>query len=99
LLTLDSVMTQGALLALRSAGLSIPGDVSLIGFDDFALATFTDPPITVVAQPTAEIGRLAAQLLLERLEQRDLPPRIVRFQTELIIRGSVRCLPGPMNRD
>jgi LacI family transcriptional regulator len=92
LLTFDSVMTQGALFALRSLGLSIPEDVSLIGFDDFALATFTDPPITVIAQPTAEIGRLAAQLLLERLEQRDLPPRIVRFQTELIARGSVRQL-------
>jgi LacI family transcriptional regulator len=90
LLTVDSMMTQGALLGLRSLGLSIPGDVSLIGFDDFDLATFTDPPITVVAQPTAEIGRLAAQLLLERLERSEIKPRSVRFPTKLILRGSVR---------
>lgn len=90
LLTVDSVMTQGALLGFRSLGLSMPHDISLIGFDDFDLATFTDPPITVVAQPMAEIGRLAAQLLLERLERRDLKPRSVRFPTKLIQRGSVR---------
>lgn len=92
LLTVDSIMTQGAMLGLRSLGLAIPQDVSLIGFDDFDLATFTEPPITVVAQPTAEIGRLAAQLLLERLERRDLKPRSVRFPTKLLQRGSVRQL-------
>jgi LacI family transcriptional regulator len=91
LLTVDSVMTQGAMLGLRALGLRIPADVSLIGFDDFDLATFTDPPITVVAQPTAEIGRLAAQLLLDRLERRDLKPRSVRFPTKLIRRGSVQA--------
>lgn len=90
LLTVDSIMTQGALLGLRSLGLAIPEDVSLIGFDDFDLATFTNPPITVVAQPTAEIGRLAAQLLLERLERTDMKPRIVRFSTQLVPRGSVQ---------
>jgi LacI family transcriptional regulator len=92
LLTVDSIMTQGALLGLRSLGIAIPEDVSLIGFDDFDLATFTAPPITVVAQPTAEIGRLAAQLLLERLGQRDIKPRSVRFPTKLVRRGSVRQL-------
>ncbi len=59
LFTVDSLMTQGALLGLRSMGLHIPHDVSLIGFDDFNLATFTDPQITVVAQPISEIGPLA----------------------------------------
>jgi LacI family transcriptional regulator len=62
----DSLLTQGALLGLRSVGLSIPHDVSLIGFDDFDLATFTDPQITVVAQPITEIGPLPAKMLLER---------------------------------
>ena len=57
LFTVDSLMTQGALLGLRSMGLSIPQDVSLVGFDDFDLATFTDPQITVVAQPTRRWGR------------------------------------------
>ncbi|MFO1058822.1 MAG: LacI family DNA-binding transcriptional regulator [Dongiaceae bacterium] len=89
LFTVDSLMTQGALLALRSLGLAIPRDVSLVGFDDFDLATFTDPQITVVAQPIAEIGPLAARLLLERLEGNKDAPRHVRFPTRLVIRGSV----------
>jgi LacI family transcriptional regulator len=89
LFTVDSLMTQGALLALRSMGLSIPRDVSLVGFDDFNLATFTDPQITVVAQPIADIGPLAAKLLLERLDGKKVAPRHVRFPTRLIVRGSV----------
>jgi LacI family transcriptional regulator len=82
-------MTQGALLALRSMGLSIPQEVSLVGFDDFDLATFTDPQITVVAQPISDIGPLAAKLLIERLEGKKIAPRHMRFPTRLIIRGSV----------
>jgi LacI family transcriptional regulator len=89
LFTVDSLMTQGALLGLRSMGLSIPHDVSLIGFDDFDLATFTDPQITVVAQPISDIGPLAAQMLLERLAGKESKPRHVRFPTRLITRGSV----------
>jgi LacI family transcriptional regulator len=95
LFTVDSLMTQGALLALRSMGLSIPQEVSLVGFDDFNLATFTDPQITVVAQPIAEIGPLAARLLLERLEGKKMAPRHKRFPTRLIVRGSVS---GPKKR-
>lgn len=89
LFTVDSLMTQGALLGLRSMGLGIPHDVSLIGFDDFDLATFTDPQITVVAQPIAHIGPLAARLLVERLEGLNEAPRQTRFPTRLIVRGSV----------
>jgi LacI family transcriptional regulator len=92
LFTVDSLMTQGALLALRSMGLAIPRDISLVGFDDFDLATFTDPQITVVAQPIAELGPRAAALLIERLEGKKVAPRHVRFPTRLIVRGSVSPL-------
>jgi LacI family transcriptional regulator len=92
LFTVDSLMTQGALLALRSMGIAVPRDVSLVGFDDFDLATFTDPQITVVAQPIADIGPLAAKLLIERLEGKKVAPRHVRFPTRLVIRGSVAPL-------
>lgn len=95
LFTIDSLLTQGALLALRSMGLTIPHDVSLVGFDDFNLATFTDPQITVVAQPIAEIGPLAAQLLIDRLAGTKGLPRNVRFPTRLIIRGSVSTRASP----
>nr|WP_314093730.1 LacI family DNA-binding transcriptional regulator [uncultured Shinella sp.] len=89
LFTVDSLMTQGALLAFRSMGISIPHNVSLIGFDDFNLATFTDPQITVVSQPVSEIGRAAARLLFDRLSGKSDPPQKIRFETKLIVRGSV----------
>ena len=89
LFTVDSLMTQGALLGLRSMGLRVPNDVSLVGFDDFNLATFTDPQITVVAQPISEIGPLAAKLLLERLAGKKVASRHKRFPTRLVVRGSV----------
>ena len=89
LFTVDSLMTTGALLALRTMGLSVPQDVSLVGFDDFDLATFTDPQITVVAQPVAQIGPLAVKMLLDRIRGSDEPPRSTRFATRLIVRGSV----------
>ncbi len=89
LFTVDSLMTQGALLAFRSMGISIPHDVSLIGFDDFNLATFTDPQITVVSQPVSEIGRAAARLLFDRLSGKNDLPQKIRFETKLIVRGSV----------
>jgi len=89
LLTVDSLMTQGALIAFRSMGLTIPRDVSLVGFDDFDLATFTDPQITVIAQPTADIGPVAAQMLLHRLAGEKLAVQHVRFPTRLVVRGSV----------
>lgn len=89
LFTVDSLMTQGALLGLRSMGLSIPHQVSLVGFDDFNLATFTDPQITVVAQPIPDMGPLAARLLLDRLSGKGGAARKVKFPTRLIVRGSV----------
>ena len=89
LFTVDSLMTQGALLGLRSMGLSIPQDVSIVGFDDFNLATFTDPQITVVAQPISEMGPLAARLVLDRLAGKTATPQHVEFPTRLIVRGSV----------
>lgn len=95
LFTVDSLMTKGALLAFRSMGLSIPHDVSLIGFDDFDLATFTDPQITVVSQPVSEIGRAAAGLLFDRLSNRAGPVRNIRFETRLTLRGSVKPHAGP----
>ncbi|ADE87267.1 LacI family DNA-binding transcriptional regulator [Rhodobacter capsulatus] len=89
LFTLDSLMTKGALLGLRALGLSVPRDVSLVGFDDFDLATFTEPQITVVAQPVAQIGPLAVRMLLERMRGSTEPPRHVQLPTRLIRRGSV----------
>ena len=54
---------------LREAGLSVPGDVSVVGFDDIALAALVQPPLTTVAQPIDEIGRRGAEALIQRVRQ------------------------------
>jgi LacI family transcriptional regulator len=59
----NDLMAIGALRALRLAGLAVPQDVSVVGFDDIDLAAWTDPALTTVAQPTAELGRLAVERL------------------------------------
>lgn len=89
IVTVDSIMTTGVVLALRSLSLSVPHDVSLIGFDDFDMASFTEPPISVVSQPVDQIGPTAVEMLMERINGSTEPARCVRFPTVLIERGSV----------
>lgn len=91
LFTANNFMTLGAMHALRSLDLSIPDAVALVGFDDLEWTTLVDPPVTVISQPAAEIGREAARLLIARLEGEDGPPQRVRIDTELIIRLSCGC--------
>jgi LacI family transcriptional regulator len=83
-------MAMGAALALHRRGLHVPDDVSLVGFDDIAVATYSVPPLTSVNQPVYELGRLAAQSMLqllagERPSGTMPPPRV-------IVRESTRAL-------
>jgi LacI family transcriptional regulator len=71
------------------------GRAALVGFDDFELADLLSPPVTVVAQDPADLGRSAAQLLFRRLEGADDAPRTVSRPTRLIARGSGEIPPTP----
>ena len=88
LLFSNNLMTVGGLRAIAEAGLAIPGDIAIVGFDDAIWTTALRPPLTVVAQPTYEIGQTAAQLLLRRIEGEKFPPRRVVLRAELIVRAS-----------
>ncbi len=88
LFTSNNFMTYGAVLALRELGLSVPGDVALVGFDDLDWTVLVDPPLTVVSQPVAELGATAGRLLLARIGGDESPPRRVRLPAHLIVRGS-----------
>jgi LacI family transcriptional regulator len=80
----------GVFRALRDQGVRIPEEMALLIFDDFVLADLTAPPLTVIAQPLAEIGQTAAQLLLRRLGGQDqLEVQELLLQPKLILRGSV----------
>lgn len=87
--TANNLMTVGALKALRDMRVSVPDDMSLIGFDDLTLGSLLSPPLTCVARPDVEQGALAMRLLLSRLRDggRDAPRRIV-LDTRLTVRGS-----------
>ena len=82
------LMTLGTLMAIYELGLRIPQDVALVSFDDMPWAAALNPPLTAVAQPTHELGRTAAELLLARLEDRSRAVRQVVLQPRLIVRAS-----------
>lgn len=82
----NNLMTEGVLLALKDLDVACPEEMSLVGFDDFRSARAITPPLTVVAQPTHEIGRVATELLLRRLDGEDVED--VVLPTRLVIRGS-----------
>jgi LacI family transcriptional regulator len=85
----SDLMTLGALAAIHEAGLAIPGDVSVVGFDDMPWAASLNPPLTTVAQPAVEMGVVAARVLLDRLDDAaDIAPRRIVLQPRLVVRAS-----------
>lgn len=78
----------GAIRALHDAHLRVPEDISVVGFDDISQAAFQTPSLTTIRQPLAKMGRLAAQLLLERVRTRDAAGSEIPVTPELIIRES-----------
>lgn len=94
-------MTTGALHALKEFDISIPDEVSLVGFDDLPWADIVSPGVTTVRQPTYEMGTAAARRLIERLEGDDSAPQTIVFDPELIVRASsvkTRTIRQPLKR-
>lgn len=89
----SDVVALGALRALRGAGLKVPLDVSVVGFDDIALAEHFDPPLTTVHLPARGLGRAAGQILVERVAGRPVAQRTL-LPTQLVIRESTAAV-GP----
>jgi len=84
----SDLMAAGALRALRAAGRRVPDDVAVIGFDDSELARNTDPLLTSVSQPTQQMGRELAKLLIAQLREPDTSLSPVILPTELVCRES-----------
>ncbi|TKK77761.1 LacI family transcriptional regulator [Kribbella jiaozuonensis] len=78
----------GALQAATESGLSVPGDLSVAGFDDLDLSRATTPQLTTVRQPLQEMGRMAVSLLTRLLDRHEVEALHVELATELIVRGS-----------
>ena len=85
----NDIAAIGAVRALADAGLSCPGDISVIGFDDIASAMYMTPSLTTVRQPLLRMGETAAQLLLRRIQNpTEAYPDTVTFEPELMVRES-----------
>ncbi|KQV93113.1 LacI family DNA-binding transcriptional regulator [Streptomyces sp. Root369] len=91
LVTANNAMTIGTLRALRDRGLTVPDDLALCCFDDFAWADLFSPRLTAIAQPSREIGAQAVRVLLERLAAPDRPARTVRLDCTFVHRTSCGC--------
>jgi LacI family transcriptional regulator len=85
----NDIAAIGAIRALRDAGLSVPNDVSVVGFDDILSAAYSTPSLTTVRQPLFEMGKRGAEVLLDRIANRDkeYPAEIV-VAPELVVRES-----------
>ena len=88
-------MAIGLIGALQRAGKSVPGDVSVIGFDNIPYGKAVFPAVTTIAQPIAEMGRIGLDMLLERIRQPHSNPRRVLLSTRLLERESVAPLLPP----
>src|SRR3984957_13036588 len=84
----SDVLALGAIRAVRRAGLSVPGDVSVVGFDDSAFMNCTDPPLTTVRQPIEAMGKAAVAMLVNQIENLAVYPEELLFEPELVVRGS-----------
>ena len=84
----NDLSAAGAMQALREAGLRVPHDVSVVGFDDIPLASYTDPGLTTVRQPLREMGELATQMLLSSFAGAPLEEARQVIETSLVVRGS-----------
>ena len=84
----------GAMETIRTAGLRIPDDIAMIGFDDWPDAAGQDPPLTSIHYPVVEAGRRALALLLEIINEQSSADKCVQVPVKLVVRESCGCLPG-----
>jgi len=92
----SDLLALGAIRELRARGLSVPDDMSVVGYDDIPVAGFVDPPLTTVRQPMREVGALAAKLLLDHIHG-DGPTPVggrIHLPTRMVERGSVSPPPS-----
>jgi LacI family transcriptional regulator len=91
-------MAIGVLQALARAGVHVPADVAVTGFDDIFVGGLVEPTLTTVHQPMRLLGEQACARLLERIASPGLPPAVQLLPTELVLRSSCGCPPGTATR-
>lgn len=93
--THNDVLAMGAIHAIYDAGLKVPDDISVVGYDDTISATYLNPPLTTIKFPVAEMGRRAGEMILELAQEKgSLPAQTITLPVELVIRGSTAPPPN-----
>jgi DNA-binding LacI/PurR family transcriptional regulator len=88
----DDTAARGAYKAIQESGLSIPNDISVVGFNDTPEAAALNPPLTSVRVFTEQAGKQMAELVLKKIAQPDLGPEVVTIPTQVVKRESCRLL-------
>jgi DNA-binding LacI/PurR family transcriptional regulator len=88
LICANDLMALGALSEIKNAGIGVPGDLALAGFDGIGVTAFTDPPLTTVSQPLFDMGFAASEILFNKIKDPERPPETMVFPVELITRNS-----------
>nr|WP_308805661.1 substrate-binding domain-containing protein [Acrocarpospora corrugata] len=90
----SDIMAFGAVRAVRGLGLSVPHDVSVVGFDDSSVTVFSDPPLTTLRQPVQAMGTAAVRGLIDEINSLSPPRGEFIFRTELLARSSTGPAPS-----
>jgi LacI family transcriptional regulator len=90
IICVNDLVAIGAIRSCRAAGLRIPADISISGYNDIPLVDMIDPPLTTVRMQLCEIGKEAGRLMLAHLDQSVRPTQVIRISSDLIVRGSLR---------
>lgn len=88
IVTVSDAYGAAAIKAARERGLRVPADIAVTGFDNVNICYMTDPTLTTVSQPAFQMGNLACELLLSRIENPESRPQQIVMDTEIIVRGS-----------
>jgi len=84
----NDLMAMGVIKAANSLGCHVPDDLSVIGYDDIELASYTNPPLTTIRQPKVEMGLTALKIILNRINEKDQAPQKIQLPVSLVVRDS-----------
>jgi LacI family transcriptional regulator, galactose operon repressor len=88
------MMAIGAMRAVQAAGLRVPEDVSVVGFDDIQIAELVHPPLTTIRQDKVGVGLAAARALIEQIDNPEVTPPVLTLPVQLVVRASTAGVPG-----
>jgi LacI family transcriptional regulator len=89
----NDIAAIGSILAFQEAGLRVPEDISVVGFDDITIAVHNNPSLTTVRQPLQRMGEIAACTLLKRIEHHEDGEEVIKVEPELVVRNSTAQVP------